>query len=129
MANNKNAYILTNYDDENDIVEWYENNDKKFFNCGCCDNCLCDDNIKCVNCNCNCNGDEFDDEYDYEDTDTDTDDTNFNINIIKNDINKKLVRITLQLNVIIDNKINEVINVVLDIKSKTYMRIKRELFS
>lgn len=131
MIHNKNTYILTDYDDETDTVEWYENNnEKKYFNCGCCDDCLCDDNIKCINCNCSCNGDEFDDDYDYEDDEeSDSDTTNFNINIIKNDINKKIVRITLQLNVIIDNKINEVINVVLDIKSKTYLRIKRELFS
>jgi hypothetical protein len=131
------SFLLEHDDDENEIVNWLEDDDncdnKDYFDCGCCDECLCDDNIECSNCGCNCNGDEFDDDYDYEeDDDNENDDisnlSNFNINIIKNETDEKLVRITLQLNVMLDNKKTEIINIDLDINSKTYLKIAEELF-
>ena len=129
------SYLLDHNDDENEVVNWLEDNDncdnKDYFDCGCCDECLCDDNIECSNCGCNCNGDEFDDDEE-DDEDNESDDisnlSNFNINIIKNETDEKLVRITLELNVMLDNKKKEIINIDLDINSKTYLKIAKELF-
>lgn len=139
--NQYKSYLLDHDDDENEIVNWIEDdkcNNKEYFDCGCCDECLCDDNIECANCGCNCNGDEFDDDYDYDDEDDEADEdnenekvsnlSNFNINIIKNETDEKLVRITLQLNVMLDNKKTEIINIDLDINTKTYLKIAEELF-
>lgn len=134
-----NSYLLQYDDDENDIVNWFENdtcNIKEYFNCGCCDMCSCDFNINCVNCscNCNCNRYEVDDEVDEEDDDDDKVDedisnlSSFNINIIKNETDKKIVRITLQFNIMIDNKKIKIINIELDINSKIYLKIAEELF-
>jgi hypothetical protein len=129
-------------DDENEVVNWIDNNNiKQYFDCGCCEDCLCDDNIKCTNCGCNCNGDDDSDGSDGSD-DSDgsantndksdckdiSEQSNFNINIIKNETDEKLVRITLQLNVMLDNKKTEIINIDLDINSKTYLKIAEELF-
>ena len=39
-------------DDENDNVSWVDIpiNIIDTFNCGCCDDCTCDDEIICTNC-------------------------------------------------------------------------------
>jgi hypothetical protein len=140
----RNNLLLDHNDDEDEIVEWSDDNineTKEYFDCGCCDDCLCDDNIECANCGCNCNGDDFDEDCeDCEDCDFDDDIedsesefadgnlSNFNINIVKDETNEKLVRITLQLNVMLDNKKTEIINIDLDINSKTYLKIAEELF-
>lgn len=151
---NKYKTYLLDYDDKDEIevVTWIDNNNcinKEYFDCGCCDECLCDDNIECINCGCNCNkhheddedNDEDNDENNDENKDEDNDDkddkknqyiyisklSNFNINIIKNDLNQKLVRITLKFNVMLDNKKIEIINIDLDINSKTYLKIAEEL--
>jgi hypothetical protein len=114
-------FLLDFDDDENETVDWIETIEKEYFDCGCCENCLCDDNIKCANCGCDCNGDELDeDDYCYEDD-------NFSVNIIKSETNEKLVRITLQLNVMLNDK-NEKINIDVDINSKTYLKIAEELY-
>lgn len=148
--------LLEDYDDETDFVNWTEDDAKKeYFDCGCCDDCECDDNIKCANCGCNCNGDDIEDDYDYDSDDSDdlddsdeldimddsdesddnllshtslTDFKKINIIIIKGESNEKLVRITLQINVILDNKKIESVNIDLDIKNKTYSKIAKELF-
>jgi len=140
------SYLLDYDDDENEVVNWIDNNyiNKEYFDCGCCEDCLCDDNIECINCGCNCNDninnydtDDEDDEDDEEDEEynEETDNkcisnlSNFNINVIKNEINQKLVRITLKFNVMLDNKKIETINIDLDINSKTYLKIAEELFT
>ncbi len=148
LLKNKNYLIDDDSDDENETVEWIEQIEtKKYFDCGCCDECLCDDNKPCDNCGCNCNGDDLDDElYDDDDDEEDNEDdeesddeddnhsnkkgnlSNFNINIIENQDKEKKVRITLELNVILDNKKNEVICIDLDINSSTYLKIAEELF-
>lgn len=97
-------------DDETESVNWTDCEDQKtkFYNCGCCDECLCDDNIACDNCgcNCNCNCDDIDDDYDIEDDETDISESseepetlpttksqssisNFDIHIIENKEKKK----------------------------------------
>jgi hypothetical protein len=131
------SYLLDYDDDENEVVNWIDNNciNKEYFDCGCCDDCLCDDNIECINCGCNCNDDTDDDDEDEENEDKENDNkcisnlSNFNINVIKNEINQKLVRITLNFNVMLDNKKIETINIDLDINSKTYLKIAEELFT
>jgi len=148
-----NSYLLQYDDDENEVVNWFEDdtcNIKDYFNCGCCDECSCDYNIKCVNCGCNCNRDEFKEEEDEEDEDEEEEDedeeeededeeeedeensisklSSFNINIIKNKTEKKIVRITLQFNVMLYNKKIKIINIKLDINSKIYLKIAEELF-
>ncbi len=145
---NNNYLLDDDSDDETETVEWIEETEnKKYFDCGCCEECLCDDNMPCENCGCNCNGDEIDEEYsegsdesdeeiDIDDDDNDYDHkiteqgnlSNFNINIIESKDNEKKVRITLELNVMLDNKKNEVICIDLDINSSTYLKIAEELF-
>ena len=138
---NKKCYLLDIDDDENEVVNWIndfedEYNIKKFFNCGCCDNCLCDDNIKCRNCGCNCNGDDMCDDFSYDDnsiasSDDNNDINNINnidINIIKDIDNKKIIRITLQLDMLPDDKKNKIINIDLDINNNTYLELFEELF-
>ena len=143
------VYLIDETDDENESVDWNdESHTKKYFDCGCCDECLCDDSISCKNCGCNCNGEACEDEDEDEDDDDDDDEdedeedeldeesedtvteknnlTNFDINIIESTDNEKKVRITLELN--IGSKKNEVISIDLDITSSTYLKIAEELF-
>lgn len=93
------------------------------FDCGCCDNCTCDDNIECENCNCECccemNSNEMiSNEMNSNDT------NNFNINIIEDNMKETKVRITLEINV----KLNEKICIDVDINRSTYLKIAEELF-
>lgn len=138
--NNLEKILFEICNDENETVEWIEStNTKHFFNCGCCNNCLCDCNIACSNCGCHCNRDFIEDDCEYISDNEDKDEvgskveiphnniTDFNINIINDNINEKKVRITLKINVII-NKETEIYNIDLDINSDTYLKIANELF-
>ena len=128
------VYLIDDTDDENETVDWnYEIQTKKYFDCGCCDECLCDDISPCKNCGCNCNCEDYDEDYsdeleeeseDYIDEKNNL--TNFDINIIESNDKEKKVRITLELN--LDSKKNEVISIDLDINSSTYLKIAEELF-
>ena len=61
---NNNYLLDDDTNDENETVEWIEETEnKKYFDCGCCEECLCDNNIPCKNCGCNCNGEDIDEEY------------------------------------------------------------------
>jgi len=137
------VYLIDDTDDENETVNWRDEIlIKKYFDCGCCEECLCDDNYACKNCGCNCNGEDYDDEDYDEDSDEDSNEdsneenedqvieknklTNFDINIIESKNNEKKVRITLELN--LSSKKNEVISIDLDINSSTYLKIAEELF-
>ena len=136
------VYLIDETDDENETVDWNDEfHTKKYFDCGCCDECLCDDSISCKNCGCNCNGEACDDEDELDEDELDEDEldeesedtvteknnlTNFDINIIESTDNEKKVRITLELN--IGSKKNEVISIDLDITSSTYLKIAEELF-
>lgn len=109
----KNLYLLDQYNDENEVVEWLNNNSD------CCLECLCDDNTKCSNCsssddNNNNNNNGF------------INLVNYDINIIKNKKDKQ-VRITLQLKIILDNKKTKVITINLDINSNTYLKFAEKL--
>jgi len=134
-------------DDENEQVCWDDNEKKKeYYNCGCCDECLCDDNVECVNCGCNCNCDEIDEDYEIDDEDEQDEDlescddehcennkhassiSNFDINIVESKEKEKKVRITLELNVNLSNNKKEIINIDLDINKTTYLKIAEELF-
>jgi len=132
---NKLCYLIDMDDDENEIVEWDSENEydlKKYFDCGCCDECLCDDNIKCKNCGCNCNGDEFEDDFSYYDNDEldsiAENTNNVDINIIKDVNNKKIIRITLQLDMLPTNIKDKIINIDLDINNNT-LQLFEELFN
>ena len=135
--------INNDSDDENEIVDWGSNTTpkeiKKYFNCGCCDNCECDDNKACVNCNCNCNCDEIDDDYDYESDDnqvveqskTKVNFKNASLNIQDFSISvvsskEKKVRISLKLFLSLTNE-QELINIDFDINKLTYLKIADEL--
>ena len=131
------VYLIDDTDDENETVEWKDESQiNKYFDCGCCDECLCDDNSSCKNCGCNCNCEDYDEEFSEEldeDEESDNDITeknnlsNFDIIIIESKDNEKKVRITLELN-INNNKKNEVLSIDLDINSTTYLKIAEELF-
>jgi hypothetical protein len=152
-----NNYLVNDSEDETETVEWIDKIDnKKFFDCGCCKKCLCDDNMSCKNCGCSCNGDgddcddcddddDCDEECSEESDDSNSDEnqldnkeenllkelanlSNFNIKIVESKDGGKKVRITLELNVMLDNKKNEVISIDLDINSETYLKIAQDLF-
>ena len=124
-------------DDENEIIDWNSNTTpkeiKKYFNCGCCDNCECDDNKACTNCNCNCNCDEIEDECDYESDDnltihptkTDTKNTSLNINDFSiSVVNKKEKKVRISLELMFKQ---ELISINFDINKLTYLKIADEL--
>ena len=52
--------ILDYSDDETDSVEWIKDTTSNknslidVFDCGCCDDCLCDYMMDCNNCKCSC---------------------------------------------------------------------------
>ena len=125
---NKNSYyLLEQYDDESECVNWiYQQEISNEYNCGCCNECLCDDNVKCSNCGCFCN-----DNSEEENSETENNGivnlNNFDIKIIKTNKEKK-VRITLQLNILLSNKKTKIININLDINSKTYLKFAKKLY-
>ena len=115
-------------DDENEQVEWLQPDEDKIkssqpviqtekFNCGCCDDCSCDDNIACSNCCCGCcdNNDNVS-----------PDKPGFEINIINEEKEKK-VRITLEFNVKLSNNMTKLISIDVDINMNTYLKIADEL--
>lgn len=128
------------YDDDINIINNKQNNlhtklpiikeEKEYFDCGCCSNCMCDVNIECINCNCACNCDFFEDDFDYysvNDNEHQNDNCKITINIIKGKMTEKKVRITLELNVIINENNVEQISVDIDIRKTTYLKIAKEL--
>ncbi len=152
IYSNKHLLLDDHFDDENETVSWIDTPAKSYYNCGCCTACSCENNKACDNCGCNCNCDEdMEDDYDYEsddecedcednldNTDNESDNnisklctfkdiTNFNINIIKDGINEKKVRISLEIKLKTNNK-DEVISIDLDINRNTYLKIAEELF-
>jgi hypothetical protein len=109
--------------DEEDITyelseEDSDDNISDVFDCGCCEDCSCDDNMECENCNCECCCEM--NSIDMVSSDT----NNFNINIIEDNMKEKKVRITLEINV----KLNEKVCIDVDINRSTYLKIAEELF-
>ena len=104
--------MIENIDDENESVIWIEKNKTVIFNCGCCDNCECDDNEPC-SCGCSCQISE--DLYNIDD---------FTIDIIE--INKER-KVRMILNVSISSMKN--IKISLDIESSLYLQIAKDLFN
>jgi hypothetical protein len=103
-------------DEEDNDISWEDSEIEEntmTFDCGCCDDCTCDENIACESCNCECCLD-FDDGINSN---------NFNINIIEDNMKETKVRITLEIKV---NKENMYIDI--DINRATYLKIAEELF-
>lgn len=127
MKNEKSYLIDDLSDDEIDTVEWIENKkspiqESNVYSCGCCDDCKCDDMVKCINCNCECS-------LDFEDNEEININTNFDINIVKNEVeSENKVRITLELLVNLNND-NKIILIDFDINQLTYLKIAEELFT
>jgi len=117
------SILLDCCSDEEDIVyelseEDSDDNISDVFDCGCCDDCSCDDNMECENCNCECCCEMNS----IDEVSSDT--NNFNINIIEDNMKEKKVRITLEINV----KLNEKVCIDVDINRTTYLKIAEELF-
>ena len=110
----KNIILIDDNNDENVIVDWSEDNiEKEYYNCGCCNNCSCDEGM-CDNCSCECNC-----------STTNTDPISaFDINIIEDNMEKK-VRITFSFK--LNNIMDETICIDLDINRSTYLKIADEL--
>ena len=118
------SIVLDCHSDEEDIEyelseEDSDDNISEVFDCGCCDDCRCDDMMECENCNCECCC-----ESDANLSDTNNRVDNFNINIIEDNMKEKKVRITLEINV----KLNEKVCIDVDINRTTYLKIAEELF-
>jgi len=142
MSKLLNTFLIDDdSDDENIHVDWSQSF-KQYYNCGCCDDCLCDFNKSCKNCKCECNCDDLDNYSDSDDNDSTIEsskpsnlDNNtkldelmkFNINIIEDSKKEKKVRLTLEFNVNLNNR-KEVISIDVDINSSTYLKIAEELF-
>jgi hypothetical protein len=127
------SILLDCCSDEEDISyelseETSDDNISDVFDCGCCDDCSCDDNIECENCNCECCCETISSEIISSDAISSefisNDMNNFNINIIEDNMNEKKVRITLEINV----KLNEKVCIDVDINRYTYLKIAEELF-
>jgi hypothetical protein len=139
IKNSLNNKLIIDYDDEDDDVIWYDedntcdnlikitkkiktnNNILKtgntYIDCGCCDDCSCDSE-ECENCLCDCNINslkDFDKSHD------------INITIIKNKKLGKKIGITLKLNFMLNDNINEDISIDFDINKSTYLKITNEL--
>ena len=126
-----NKLLLDTFDDEDETVKWI---DDEYYNCGCCDDCYCDDNVACSNCNCNCNIFEQNSEENEEIiNNTEEKDTNkynykfinnYTINIIKeNDI--LFIRINFEYK---NDNTDENFYIDLDISRDTFLKIADELF-
>jgi hypothetical protein len=116
--------ILNDTDDENDDINWIEKQHKyniSIYNCGCCDNCECDDNVVCNNCCCGCKIEDSSSEDLNENKYVIND---FTIDIIEDIYKERKVHISLNLN--INNK-NIVIS--LDINRTLYLQIADDLFN
>ena len=95
------SFILEEDKSDNN-VKWLKNkkknNDIIYHNCGCCNECTCDDVTMCKNCDCECLiQNNFDDIVNVN--------NNFDINIIEE--KKKKVRISLEINIVINDKNRE----------------------
>lgn len=117
------SILLDCCSDEEDITYELSEEDSdetisEVFDCGCCDDCSCDDNMECENCNCECCCEINS----IDEVSSDT--NNFNINIIEDNMKEKKVRITLEINV----KLNEKVCIDVDINRTTYLKIAEELF-
>ncbi len=120
-----NLLIYENFDDETETVQWIEPNDINTYDCECCSECLCDDDIECENCGCECCKVENDDEFDITEIKNNSKLSNFDINIYKDTNNEKKVRLTLEVNL----NYNKTININLDINRTLYLKIAEELFN
>jgi hypothetical protein len=110
----KKLLLDENSDDENASVIWLDNN------CTCCNDCDCSNNIICKNCGCECCI-KFD-----EETINDKNVSNINIDIIEDTNKEKKVRITLEINVKINDTI-ELMCIDVDINKITYLNIANKL--
>lgn len=124
--------ILDNSDDETESVEWIQDanicREKKtlieLFDCGCCDDCMCDYMIECVNCKCSCCSNIEDSEIESDDIkEIDYTILDFTIDVIEGKDKERKVKISLNLN--LENK--RTLNINLDIKSALYLQIADEL--
>lgn len=108
-------YILDNYDDENDKVEWVKN---LYFNCGCCDECSCNA-VECRNCSCDCQ--VLEDELDIPSIKPIEE---YTIDIIEDSSKERKVRLTFNLEIANSSK---TILFDLDISRSLYLKIADEL--
>lgn len=116
----KNKLLIDDNLDENEVVNWYDETiNTVIFNCGCCDNCSCIEQ-PCDDCQCDCNSNDTTEKIDNL--------SDFNITIIKNKKLGNKVRITLKINVILNNKENENMSIDCDINKSTYLKITNELY-
>lgn len=122
--------LLETYDDEIETVEWVNNKSLiEIFDCGCCDDCLCDYKIECSNCNCSCCShiieEDGNDEDIVDNKQLDYNIIDFTIDVIE-DRNKER-KVKINLNLTLENDRNITIN--LDIKSSLYLQIADELIN
>lgn len=111
------------------IQDQINNNNEKIYNCGCCNNCLCDDNVDCKNCGCGCSSynNNSDDEEIIDKNNTTSKLNNLDINVIKTPEKEKKVRISLELEIEINSELNKIININLDINKETFYKILKDL--
>jgi hypothetical protein len=120
--------INNDFDDEHEDVQWVEDICKTVvFTCGCCSECVCDENIICSNCLCACQttASESSDDNDKHVDLSDYTINDFTIDIIENAHTERKVRINVNLD-FLNNK-NIVIK--LDINKALYLQIAEDLFN
>lgn len=107
-------------DDENDNVSWVDIpiNIIDTFNCGCCDDCTCDDEIICTNCYCGCKISQSEDEEEIQYNIND-----FTIDIIEDKTKER--KVCVNVNITLNGKN---ISIKLDINRALYLQIAEELF-
>ena len=125
------SIIINDYEDEIDSVKWLESpkHSIEIFNCGCCEECICDDQTICSNCLCSCLIENSDDSNDTNDTNDPSDVpishtiNDFTIDIIEDSNKERKVRI----NVSIELQNNKNITIKLDINRSLYLQIAEDL--
>ena len=112
----KKLLLDENSDDESASVVWLENN-----TCTCCIDCDCSNNIVCKSCGCECCID-----FEEEANDIEKSISKFNMDIIEDNKKEKKVRITLEINIKINDTI-ELMCIDLDINKTTYLKLADKL--
>lgn len=128
--------INNDTDDENEIVEWINKPlhvTFALFDCGCCDDCICDINISCANCKCSCQvSTDMDDNSDSDEKKkiVEYSINDFTIDIIEDKDKERKVRVNVNIDFGNDyGNLHKNIIIKLDINKSLYLQIAEDLFN
>lgn len=121
----KNNILIDEFSDEDENTNYWSDSEDKindntiYFDCGCCDECMCDEDIPCMNCDCECC---VVSDIGSESSDMEHNTESFTMNIIQDTNKQKKVRITIE---VMQN--NKLMCIDVDISKDTYLQVAEEL--